>query len=304
MTTKKCSSECEIGGNVDIEDIGKIVRTEVISASRRTDIPAFYMDMMVEAMKDGKITVTNQYGATSTISLDKKDVKCISWWSKDYSEWIKKYVENRELFDRYKHMFNFTLTGSDELEKGVKTSIEERIKQVKILSMMFGPETVKYRFDPIVIYIDIESGEMRDNMDKFEMITTELSKFGIDEVVIAFCIGYKKVVARMRKFGKILVNPTDEVKYKILDKMIGVTDKCKMRISSCCGENIVGYRNKIIKSKCIDSDRIDKILDGKLSKTDKDKGQRKECGCVISKDIGSYTMKCGHKCEYCYATPE
>ena len=89
----------------------KMVKSQIISASRRTDIPAFYMDLFVESMKKGYIEVVSPYGQKSVVSLSSHDVKCIVWWSKNFNQWIRTYQTNLSLFTSYQHVFNFTLTG-------------------------------------------------------------------------------------------------------------------------------------------------------------------------------------------------
>lgn len=289
--------------SVDIEDLGKLVTSEIISASRRTDIPAFYMGQVVDAMKEGRITATNRYGHSDIISLDPKDVKCIVWWSKNYKNWLIKYKENKKLFDQYKAVFNYTITGGDELEPGLTSSLDERLDQLKELCELFGPETIKYRFDPIVTYLDMKTGEKKDNLANFKKIIKFVGGCGVKEVIFAFCLPYKNVCARMKKYGKLLVNPSDEEKHAILDMMIKVTDKYGMRLSSCCNNELNGYEDKVFPSKCVDGKAIEGILGEKLKKNFKDKGQRDECNCAFSKDIGSYTMQCANQCFYCYSNP-
>jgi len=286
----------------DIEDFGKLVASEIISASRRTDIPAFYMDIVMKAFEEKHIVSTNQFGHTSNISLDPKHVKCIVWWSKDYHNWLVEYKKNPEIFNQYKHMFNFTITGGDDLETGLTHSLDERLKQLKELCEIFGAKTIKYRFDPVVVYMDAKTGERKDNMKNYKKIIKYVGGCGVKEVIFAFCLPYPKVTARMKKYGKILLKLSDEEQSEIINGMITIANKYGMSLESCCNEDLL-HNDEIKPSKCVDGNRIEKILGKKLKQNKKDKGQRKECNCAISRDIGSYTMKCHHNCEYCYANP-
>ena len=282
----------------------KIIKSEIISASRRTDIPAFYMDNILESLKNKYIDVTQKFGQISRISLDPTDVKCIVWWSKNYKNWIDCYLNNKNLFKQYKHMFNFTINDSTDLESGIKLSLDERLAQLKFLSDTFGSICIKYRFDPIVKWIDIETGEEKTNFHKFNKIIKFISKCGVKEVIFAFCIPYNRVCQHMKKKGKLLIDFSDEEKEHILYRMIKITNKHNVRLSACCNDALVNSNKKIHHAKCIDGDIVEQIIESELKHNTKDKGQRKECNCAVSRDIGSYTMKCKHSCDYCYANPE
>jgi len=41
---------------------------------------------------------------------------------------------------------------------------------MKKLAKLFGPNTIKLRFDPIVHYIDMQTKETHDNLEHFEKI--------------------------------------------------------------------------------------------------------------------------------------
>jgi hypothetical protein len=281
----------------------KIIKSEIISASRRTDIPAFYMDIVLLAMKNKVIDVVQKFGYVSKISLDPVDVKCFVWWSKNYKNWIECFKQNTRLFNQYKHMFNFTINDSTFLESGVELSLDERLEQLKFLADTFGSNCIKYRFDPIVKWIDIKTGTECNNFHKFNKIIKFISQCGVKEVIFAFCISYNHVFQHMKKKGKLLVDFQIDEKQHIIDRMIKITDKYDVRLSACCNDTIVNSNKKIFKSKCVDGDAVEHIIEQNLSHNTKDKGQRAECNCAVSRDIGSYTMKCLHSCDYCYANP-
>ena len=279
----------------------KIVKCEVISASRRTDIPGFYMDRVIEAIKAGQIEVVGPHGNKSIVSLSPNDVKCFAWWSKDYVEWLNIYQVQLPLMSKYGHIFNFTLIGDDVLELCVKSTFEQRLEQLGKLSQMFGAYTIQLRYDPIVIWKD-RQGQMHDNLTNFEIVAGTAHTLGIKHIIFAFCVPYQKAIRRMAKRGQTLIDPPIDQKKKILDPLIDICQQYELQLQTCCGSNLIGYR-QIVGSKCIDSQQVEKVLDYRLHTGRKDSGQRKECNCVVSRDIGSYDMICGHGCTYCYAHP-
>ncbi len=54
------------------------------------------------------------------------------------------------------------------------------------------------------------------------------------------------------------------------------------------------------EARCVDAERLEKIADTSIVAKTKLQGNRKECGCFASRDIGEYDT-CPHGCVYCYA---
>ncbi|MFX1427516.1 MAG: DUF1848 family protein [Promethearchaeota archaeon] len=283
-----------------------IVKSPIISCSRRTDIPAFLMDWVIKRMKMGYVDVTNPFNhkQISRISLDPKTVKCIVWWSKNFKEWIKHYIENKKLFKSYRgHFFQFTINSPSELENNINTSIEERFQQLKWLINEFGLPAISYRYDPIILYKNKDSNTIKDNLDKFEYIIENIAEFGINELIFSFATIYPKVKNRMNARGYIAIDPPLSKKKEILSSLIEICNDYNVQMRACCQPDLLEFSG-LKQAHCIDAVKIEKLINGTIPKI-KDTGQRKDCGCYKSKDIGGYTgiFRCKHNCHYCYASP-
>lgn len=289
----------------DIEDILRVKPTNasVISCSRRTDIPFFYLQEYLDHFKLGYIDVPNPMykKQISRVDLSSETVKCIVWWSKNFKKWIKEYSSDTSILRKYSlHLFNFTINGElkTELEPGINTSLDDRLNQLKWFAETFSPEHILLRFDPIVHYI--KDGIKKDNLIDFEKIMCFANSIGIKSLRFSFCSPYSKVSKNFEKHNLKLVTLSKPEKHQILDHIISICDKYDLVLYSCSDDDIVGYRGKIFRSSCVDGHLISRLLGEKITKA-KDSGQRKMCGCTKSKDIGIYTKKCNHKCVYCYS---
>ncbi|MFW9877833.1 MAG: DUF1848 family protein [Candidatus Thorarchaeota archaeon] len=283
-----------------------LVKSPIISCSRRTDVPAFLMDWVIERLREGYVDVTNPFNVNqvSHVSLSPKDVRCFVWWSKNFKEWIKTCRNNEILFKSYKgHTFQFTINSPSELERNIQVSLEERFNQMEWLINEFSLQSINFRYDPIIFYKIKGSNSVSNNLKKFEFIIKNVANLGIREMIFSFATIYAKVRKRMNERGFIPIDPSLEKKKQILGKLLEITDKYNMQMNACCQPDLLKV-NEIFQAQCIDSNKIEQLIGEKMPNL-KDTGQRKDCGCSKSKDIGGYSgiFRCKHNCDYCYASP-
>lgn len=309
---------------MDIEDLalpGLVTSYQVISASRRTDIPGCHLRAFTKSMERGYIKIPNPKFPTKVynISLKPEHVDCIAWWSKDYGKWIKAYQRNPGLFKQYTaHYFNFTINSDrrsdqnsddpddpsdDSSLEHLSTTLDQRLDQLEFLVKEFGIDAVNPRFDPIVHYqlLSDPPDKLRHNLGQFEYIMSQFFEIGIQEVSISFCEPFSSVVENMVKCGKKLITLSSDQKLYVIESLVKMASPFGIQLKSCCGGNL-----GLPASVCISADKIGRLLAprGKqLRKKGKDRGQRQECNCVISRDVGDYSQECGHGCDYCYANP-
>ncbi len=265
----------------------------IISASRRSDIPAFFGEWFIHRLHDGEVLVRNpmQPKQVSRISLSRNNVDAIVFWTKNPANFLSRLPEIDRL--GYAYYFLFTITPYDvTIEPGVedKRSVIEVFKQ---LSRLIGPEKVVWRYDPVILSDVYTTAWHRASFDK---LAEELSGF-TQRCIISFFDDYRKVRTRMRSIGYTM---PDKV---LMEEIAGTIADSAGRngISLCtCSHDVDLSQYGIMHSRCIDSELVGRITGRQMSGRKKDSRQRHACGCVESRDIGSYNT-CTHGCIYCYA---
>lgn len=269
----------------------------IISASRRTDIPAFFSDWFFDRIAKGFCEVKNPYNPkqVSTISLKPADVDAIVFWTKNPAPIIPRLKELDAL--GYRYYFQFTLNAYPlELEAGIP-SLEERINSFHILSEMLGPRRVVWRYDPIVLS-DRTNHDF--HLETFSALCHRLSG-RTTRVMTSVVEYYKKTernLARLDGFNFDRNGSQNPLTTNLIRQMAKTSESAGMELFSCAQE--MDYSEVGVKpGACVDSALINEIWGTSLS-TAKDKGQRKYCLCSTSRDIGT-NGTCLSACAYCYA---
>lgn len=262
----------------------------IISASRRTDIPAFYADWFLNRIKAGYVLVRNpmNYRQVSRVSLSREFVDCVVFWTKNPASLLTKLDQIKD----YKYYFQFTLNPYDrEIETNLakKAILTDTFKR---LSEKIGKNRVIWRYDPIIINDRMDSAY---HFKYFDLLARGL-KDHTEKCTISFLNFYRKVESRLRALNARRI--TDGEKRNIAAGLSAIAASYGIQID-ICAEELDFSDMGVNPAKCIDAELIESIIGEKL-RSRKDSGQRKACGCAASIDIGAYDT-CENGCLYCYA---
>jgi DNA repair photolyase len=305
-----------------LNDYGEKVSAQapiIVSASRSTDIPAFYADWFIERWKKGYIKWKNPFNGLP-LYVTFKNTRVVVFWTKD----PRPIINHLPFLNKHVKNFYFQYTLNDYHQEGYEgsvPSVKSRIKSFIELSKKIGKERVIWRFDPMILTNKIDVDTLLDRVknigDKLQGHTNKLV-FSFADIGI-----YKKVASNLEKENIAYQEFNEETMHQFSRGLQELNKAWNFEIGTCA-EMIPLEKYGIMHNKCIDDDLMidlfghDKLLmdflgvtitqpslfdtEQKISKKKKlkDKGQRELCGCIFSKDIGQYDT-CPHECVYCYA---
>lgn len=282
---------------------------KVLSASRRTDIPAFYIEWFMARIKRGAFDLVNPYnGRRRVFEANPSTVHSIVFWSKNYHDLLKWSCGETLQQAGYNLFFHFSInSAAPDLEPAVPP-LETRLEQLSELCARFGPDCITWRFDPICHYRRKGATPLRDNLGDFEAIAAVAGKSGIQRCVTSFVDLYGKAVRRAGTQGLEFVNPPMERQRRVLDGMTARLEGSGVALTTCCERQMQGRESghdNLAAGACIDHDLLSHLFGEGLS-FKRDRGQRVKqgCGCHVSVDVGDYRRHpCGHGCLFCYANP-
>lgn len=270
----------------------------IISASYKTDIPTFYGDWFMNRLGAGYCKMINPYGRQIyRVSLKRKDVDGIVFWTKNVGPFLSHLPDVQRM--GFPFIVQHTINGYPRsLETSVvdaKTSVENAAR----VRDQFGARVLVWRYDTVV-FSSVTPHSF--HVENFGTLARSLR--GVtDEVVISFAQIYRKTkrnlegAAAMAGFHWWDPEPAD--KRRLTAELVGIARENGMQLTVCSQRGLLV--EGAAEARCVDARRIEDVAGTSLST--KLKGNREDCGCFESRDIGDYDT-CPHGCVYCYAVQD
>jgi len=266
----------------------------IVSASYRTDIPAFHAPWFLARLAAGFAEVANPYGgAPYRVSLQPPEAAGFVFWTRN----IKPLLPDlRQVWARAPFMVQFTITGYPRPLEPHVIDTEAALAQVRALRQKWGPRAVVWRYDPILVSSLTPVEAHRSGFGKLAAAL----RGSVDEVAVSFADLYRKsarnLAAAARRHGFIWRDPDPEEKRALIAELAAIAAEHRMRLTLCTEPEFAGAG--AVPARCIDAERLSEIAGRPLRA--REKGNRPGCFCAESRDIGAYDT-CAQGCAYCYA---
>jgi hypothetical protein len=269
----------------------------IVSASYRTDIPAFYAPWFLNRLAAGFCRVANPYGgAPYEVSLRPGAVDGFVLWTRNLRP-LAPHLET--VSERAPFTVQFTVTGYPRALEASVVDAAEACAQIRQTRRRWGPRAVVWRYDPVVVST---LTPVEWHLANFARLARALEG-AVDEVVVSFVQPYRKtarnLTAAAGRHGFAWRDPDPEEKRDLLARLAGCAAEQGMALTLCTQPALLVPG--AVEARCIDAARLADVAGRPLAV--REKGNRPGCRCAESRDIGAYDS-CPHGCVYCYAVAD
>ena len=264
----------------------------IISASYRSDIPAFHGDWFLAALAAGEVAVANPYSQRPyPVDLRPDAVDGYVFWTRNarpFSRALSAVAAQGKPF-----VVQYTIIGYPRAIDANVIDPALAIANAREIAERYGPRAVVWRYDPILLTPATESQWHRANFARLADALAGVT----DEVVVSFAQFYAKSARNLAKAGITWRQPA-------LDEQPGLIASLREAAAergitfALCTQPDLGAASGAPGARCIDARRLADIAGRPIAAAAK--GNRPGCLCAESRDIGAYDS-CVHGCRYCYA---
>jgi len=264
----------------------------IVSASYRTDIPAFYADWFLARLRAGACTVASPYGGKAyTVSLNAPEVDGFVFWTRNLASFAPISAEMRRLGHGF--VVQMTITGYPKPLEAAGQPPERAVSQLRALAEAFGPRVAVWRYDPI-LFSSLTPPDW--HRSTFARLARALAG-ATDEVVVSLADDYRKSRRNLARAGVAMDRPPGDLT-EFLGDLAAIAKENGMLLTSCTEPGL-----DLPPARCIDARRLSDVAglmgaQGPIKA--RQKGNRPGCLCAESRDIGAYDS-CAQGCAYCYA---
>lgn len=267
----------------------------IVSASYRTDIPAFYGEWFSNRLAAGHCQVASPYGGPpSTVPLTRDRVDGFVFWTRNAKPFLP--VLEGLAARNWPFVVQYTVTGYPRSLEPAVIPAAQSLAILRTLRDRYGPRAAVWRYDPVVVTSETATAY---HVANFRELAAALAGT-TDEVVVSFAQIYAKtrrnldIAGRRSEFA--WRDPSPEEKLSLLENLRGIASEAGMRLGLCGQRELLD--GVTTDARCVDVERLSDVAGRPLEAPSR--GHRPACGCAGSRDIGAYDS-CTQGCAYCYA---